>query len=69
MEALDPLALIEWIYDPLEERFGRLVAWLATLASALGLVCILVWIFIEVTFSLASAFHPIGRLRSTHCRA
>lgn len=49
MEALDPLALIEWIYDPLEARFGRLVAWLVTFAAAMALLGVLIWIFIEVT--------------------
>jgi len=48
MEALDPLALIEWIYDPVEERFGRIAAWLTTLSAGLALVAVLGWIFVEV---------------------
>lgn len=48
MEALDPFALIEWIYDPIEKRFGRVAAWLATLAAGLALVALLIWILIEV---------------------
>jgi hypothetical protein len=42
--------LIEWVlggvYDQLEDRYGRLVAWLVTLTLALGVIAALVTILI-----------------------
>ena len=39
---------LEFLYDELEERFGRLVASIVTLALALALLGIVVWIGIKV---------------------
>jgi hypothetical protein len=44
LEAFDPLGFIEWVYDPIEERFGQTVAWLTTLALGLAMVALRIWV-------------------------
>ena len=46
MEAFDPLVLIDWIYEPLEDRYGRAVALAVSFAAALAMLGILVGILI-----------------------
>jgi amino acid transporter len=51
MEAFDPFGLIEWIYDSLEDRYGRVVAWLVSFAAALAMAGVLVGILIYLASS------------------
>jgi hypothetical protein len=46
MDALDLWGLISSIYDPVEKRFGRLAAWLVTLAVALIALLVVIWIIL-----------------------
>jgi hypothetical protein len=32
------IAWIEWVFDPIEDRFGRVTAWLVTLGTSLVLI-------------------------------
>jgi Na+/melibiose symporter-like transporter len=47
---LDILALtgLEWLYDRVEDRYGRAAAWLVTGGTALILIGILIWILVRV---------------------
>jgi len=43
------VAALEWIYDRLEERFGRAVAWIGTFllsVGTLGGIAALAWYFL-----------------------
>ena len=50
MDMLDVLALtgLEWLYDRVEDRYGRAAAWLVTSATALALVGIIVWVLLAL---------------------
>jgi hypothetical protein len=50
VDMLDILALtgLEWLYDRIEDRYGRRAAWLVTSALALAIIGVLVWILIAV---------------------
>ena len=47
---LDIIALtgLDWLYDIVENRYGRVAASVTTIALALGVVGVLVWIFVAV---------------------
>jgi hypothetical protein len=47
---LDILALtgLDWLYDRIEDRYGRGTAWLATFAVALGIIGLSVWLLVLV---------------------
>lgn len=47
---LDILALsgLEWLYERVEDRYGRGAAWAITLTVGLSVIAILVWILIAV---------------------
>ena len=49
MDMLDLVAWmgLEWLYDSVEDRYGRAVAWLI-IASALVLLGVVAWILIRV---------------------
>jgi len=44
MDAIDLWGLFEAIFNILEDRFGRLVAWLVTLLLSIGCIAVLVLI-------------------------
>lgn len=43
------LTWIEWVYDKLEDRYGRVTAWLVTVGTALMLIGILVWVLVALS--------------------
>ena len=47
---LDIIAMtgLEWLYDVVENRFGRLAATVVTAGLALGIIGVLVWILVRV---------------------
>lgn len=44
MDALDIGGLFEWLHDRVEERWGKLAAWLVTLALVGGFVAAAIWL-------------------------
>ena len=50
MDTLDFFALsgLEWIYEKLEDRFGRAVAWVGTLVLALTLLGVGVAVLVAI---------------------
>lgn len=43
------LAWVEWIYDKVENRYGRATAWLVTFGTTLILIGILVWVLVALS--------------------
>jgi Na+/melibiose symporter-like transporter len=41
------VAGLEWLYDRVEDRYGRAAAWLVTGSTALIFIGILVWILVR----------------------
>ena len=50
MDMADLMALmgLEFLYDVVEERFGRVAAFVVTLASALALLAIVAWLPVQI---------------------
>lgn len=42
------VAWVEWIYDKVEDRYGRVIAWLVTFGTGLILIGVLVWVLIAL---------------------
>ena len=47
---LDKVALcgLEWVYDKVEERYGRLAAWLVTISLAGAMLAVIVAVIVAV---------------------
>jgi hypothetical protein len=50
VDAIDLLGLLEAIFNLVEKRFGKVVAWIVTITLTVGSIAVLVAIFLRFMF-------------------